>query len=258
MILHKWTIILVGFLVALLEEKTRKTTEFPVPQVSPSSFSQWKEVQKCDTDYTQDAKNPQLHHLKKIHWKAFFCGSKSQIFKKSQHDDWWFWSRFGYFNFFVFEATMNFRFLGSHTELDLGTHHRGVLGWGCGGLMLCKQLNTSQVESYGTVTQQFMTLGFFPTLPGEMIQIWLILFQRGWNHQQFMILKSNNSSFWGPEPLELGPNQHLPPRPSPDNGDLLENQELVFSCLSGSVVGLILGIFWERGLEVKIHRLLSG
>ena len=83
MILHKWTIILVGFLVALLEEKTRKTTEFPVPQVSPSSFSQWKEVQKCDTDYTQDAKNPQLHHLKKSIGRPFFVDQSPRFSKKA-------------------------------------------------------------------------------------------------------------------------------------------------------------------------------
>ena len=76
-----------------------------------------------------------------------------------------------------------------------------------------------------------MTLGFFNPTRGNDPNL-TNLFQMGWNHQQFMILKSNNSSFWGREPLELGPNQHLPPRPSPDNGDLLENQELVFrACL---------------------------
>lgn len=70
---------------------------------------------------------------------------------------------FGYFNFFVFEATMNFRFLGSHTELDLGTHHRG----GRFGVWRFDAVNNS---NFAGVEVRY-------------------------SNRDFMILKSNNSSF---------------------------------------------------------------
>lgn len=129
MIRHKWVPILVGFLVALLGKKNPKNYgEQPVPtrwvQALFLSRRRCRSVTNGSDYHSRCRRFPQLHHLKKSFGRPFFCGSKSQIFTKKTifHD---FGPDFGYFNFFVFEATMNFRFLGSHTELDLGTHHRG-------------------------------------------------------------------------------------------------------------------------------------
>ena len=80
MILHKWTI-LVGFLVALLG-KNQGLRSFQFPQVSPSSFSQSKEVQKCDTIDHSRCEKSTTPPSKKILWKAFFLWIKVPDFQK--------------------------------------------------------------------------------------------------------------------------------------------------------------------------------
>lgn len=91
MILHKWVPILLGFLVGFPGKKNpRKTTEgvSSSHQVSPSSFSQSKEVQKWCEGFHKSTME-----ISKSFGRPFFCGSNLPDFHK-KNNFWWFWARF--------------------------------------------------------------------------------------------------------------------------------------------------------------------
>lgn len=117
MILHKWVPILLGFLVGFPGKKNpRKTTEgvSSSHQVSPSSFSQSKEVQKWCEGFHKSTME-----ISKSFGRPFFCGSNLPDFhKKTIFDD--FGPDFGVFQF---------RCLRSNDEFQVFGFSHGTWSW---------------------------------------------------------------------------------------------------------------------------------